>query len=270
MPKAPLDPASTELDQAREIAATSGNAFHAKVATYFRNQGWSVLISPYYVDNATGQAREIDLLCEQLFAFQMHREDDYGIYRVQLFVECKYLPSPAVFWFDQRDHKRTLEWLDQKTPFSRGRTNSHRAHRYISIGTHVAKLFRSADSRENYDPIYKGLAQSLGALIQRRGSPLLGQPPDEHDEPSVDVTVQYPVIVFGGPAGLYRADIDGDPSSVLPAPQIFQLEVDYAYTHGDGIAEDYFLIDVLRFGELDSLLGLLDREAKEAIRLLSD
>ena len=268
MRKADSEPVSAELQQAREIAGTDGNAFHAKVATYFRDRAWSVLISPYYVDNATGQAREIDLLCEQLFSFRLHREDGYGIYRIQLFVECKYLVAPVVFWFDERDQKRTLEWLDQKTPFSWGRTSSHRAHRYINSGTRVAKLFRGGS--DSHDPIYKGLAQSLGALIQRRGRPLLDRPTNERGDPAAEVAVQYPVIVCGGDANLYRADIGSDPSSVLPAaPQMFQLEVDYAYTRGDRISEDYFLIDVLRFGELDSLLGLLDREAREAIQLLS-
>jgi hypothetical protein len=66
------DRASAELQKARDLAATDGNAFHAKVATHFRQREWRVLISPYYVDNATGQAREVDLLCERLFPTAAH------------------------------------------------------------------------------------------------------------------------------------------------------------------------------------------------------
>jgi len=264
------DSSSAELEKARRIAATDGNAFHARVATYFRRRGWSVLISPYYVDNATSQAREIDLLCERVFPFEMHDEAGSGLYRIQLFVECKYVTPPIVFWFDERDHHRTREWLGEHSPFTRSRHTSLRKHRYISTGTHVAKLFRSPDS---HDTIYKGLAQCLGALIQRRGGPPLEGSPDSPDEPLTDVTVQYPLIVCSDTdtPGFYRIDIDDHPSSIVPVPDIFQLEVDYAYTGQQGkITEEYFLVDVVRFRKLDTLLDLLEGEAAEAGLLLGN
>lgn len=48
-----------------EIIAVSGNTFHCKVATAFRNAAWTVTISPYYVDSASDKTREFDLLCER-------------------------------------------------------------------------------------------------------------------------------------------------------------------------------------------------------------
>jgi hypothetical protein len=36
MSKTQMDPASAELEKARELATADGNTFHAKVATYFR------------------------------------------------------------------------------------------------------------------------------------------------------------------------------------------------------------------------------------------
>jgi len=271
----PDDPASAELQKVRELAAKDGNAFHAKVATYFRQKGWRVLISPYYVDNATGQAREVDLLCERVLPSQSHDEGGYHVYRVQLFIECKYLTGPVVFWFDARDRERTLEWLDTHTPFTRGNAISQGRHRYISTGSHVAKLIRTERgdrTSDNHDPFYKGLTQSLGALIQRRGSPPLEQLPDEYGDPLSEMTVQYPVIVCSGTdtPGFYRTDIEDHPSGVLPMLHMFQLEVDYAYTTRKGVAEEYFLIDVVRFGQLDLFLQLLDREAAEAQLVLGD
>lgn len=268
MPNPSLDPSSAELETARRIASTDGNTFHARVATYLRQHGWRVLISPYYVDNATGQAREIDLLCERVFPFEMHDEGGSGFYRIQLFVECKYVTNPIVFWFDERDHDRKREWLSQHTPFTRARKTSLHKHRYVNTGTHVAKLFRSPD---NHDLIYKGLAQCLGALIQRRGGPRLEESPD--GERLEDVTVQYPVIICSDTdtPGFYRVDIDSHSSTVGPAADIFQLEVDYAYTGKQGkITEEYFLVDVVRFRKLETLLDLLEGEAVEAGLLLGN
>ena len=53
-----------ELDIAKEIIAKSGNNFHSKVVERFRASGWSVSISPYYLDGSTNKAREIDLVAE--------------------------------------------------------------------------------------------------------------------------------------------------------------------------------------------------------------
>jgi hypothetical protein len=57
-----------------EIIIESGNRFHCEVATFFRDNGWTVLLSPYYVDNATDKVREIDLICEKAWQFR----DDYS------------------------------------------------------------------------------------------------------------------------------------------------------------------------------------------------
>jgi hypothetical protein len=266
MVNTPPDPASANLEKARAIAATDGNAFHAKVATYFRQKGWDVLISPYYVDNATGQAREIDLLCELPFTFPMQDDDGgYGIYRIQLFVECKYIDGPVVFWFDKRDHDRAVKWLDERTPFTRGQRLALRKHRYMSGGSHVAKLFSTDKKQQDrgHDPIYKALAQSLGALIQRRNGHALRDLAHE-DETAEEMTVQYPVIVCSDSATFYRTDIDEHPSAMTPEQHLFQLEVDYAYTNKDGIAEEYFLIDVLRFKGLDHFMQVIGAEAQEA------
>jgi hypothetical protein len=126
------DPASVEFEKVRELVGTDGNAFHAKVAMQFRQREWRVLISPYYVDNATGQAREVDLLCERIFPYRMHNDNGWGVYRIQLFVECKFIKGPVMFWFDARDRERTLAWLDMHTPFTRGQGTSQRKHRYIN------------------------------------------------------------------------------------------------------------------------------------------
>ena len=101
------------------VGGGSGNAFHCQVATYFRKRGWEVLLSPYYVHNATGKAREVDLLCEQLWEFKNDLQPRVSrLLRVQLFIECTYLPqeSCTVFWFDNGDSEGTRELILTSVP----------------------------------------------------------------------------------------------------------------------------------------------------------
>jgi hypothetical protein len=116
------------------------------------------------------------------------------------------------------------------------------------------------------------LAQSLGALIQRRGGPPLEQLPGSCGEPLSEITVQYPVIVCPDTdtPGFYHAEIENHPSTVGPAPARFQLEVDYAYTGKHRIMEEYFIIDVFRLSQLESFLESLQRKANETRLLLGN
>src|SRR5882724_3658411 len=110
---------SLELDPFNELVARSGNTFHCEVATYFRANGWSVLLSPYYVDNATGKVREVDLLCEKLWEFWNDANPKISrVFRMQLFVECKYIPenTATVFWFDEGDKKSVRELVIGSVP----------------------------------------------------------------------------------------------------------------------------------------------------------
>ena len=50
-----------------QLIKTSGNNFHAKVARWFRTNGWHIVISPYYMDQTQNKAREIDLIAEKLW-----------------------------------------------------------------------------------------------------------------------------------------------------------------------------------------------------------
>ena len=61
------DPASRLLSDAKRIVAESGNSFHARVSSWLTSNGWRVVISPYYMDQSQGKARELDLVAEKLF-----------------------------------------------------------------------------------------------------------------------------------------------------------------------------------------------------------
>jgi hypothetical protein len=242
-----------------EIIRESGNSFQCKVATRFRDAGWNVTFSPYYVDNATDKARELDLVCERIYQFQ---DPYFGSmeYRIQLYVECKYINQPVVFWFDDRNDKMTEGWVHRSTPFKRN--NVYRfEHHYLKTEKVVAKLFSSGKGEES-DPIYKAVAQCLGGLIHHRGQipppPTLGK-----------AFVRYPVIVHSGGPYFHRTGVSpGDgPATLLDSN--FMLEVNYAFREPGGDSKrEYFLIDVVSVNSLDGFFRSLEHEVENAWQLM--
>ena len=89
------------IDKVKAIISQSGNTFHSQVLKYLHDKGWTVLISPYYNDNATNKPREIDLIAEK--AFETNDRRYFGTVNVKLFIECKYIPQLTVFWFHNKD-----------------------------------------------------------------------------------------------------------------------------------------------------------------------
>ena len=57
-----------DLEGAKTLIAESGNSFQCRVATFFRDRKWAVLISPYYVDSSTDKTRELDLIAEAVYS----------------------------------------------------------------------------------------------------------------------------------------------------------------------------------------------------------
>ena len=254
-----------ELEQMRLLASAGGNAFYAKVVTRFRQAGWTVLVSPYHVDSAIGQTHEIDLICESAIPYRL-ASGGTGVLRLQLFVECRYITAPVVFWFDKRDRARSLNWLDQNTPFRKSAPKSLSKHHYLARGPYVAKLFKS---KETQDPIRTALVQSVGALIQRRRAQPLQSLDSRLGSIQTQHTVAYPVVVCSDDSRFYRTDLDGA-DAVVPAPDLFQLEVDYAYAADEKARDEYFLIDMVRFQAFDIFLKALDIEIEEATLLLAN
>lgn len=94
-------------DEVFNLIAGNGNNFHAKVARWFADHGWHVVVSPYYMDQTQGKAREIDLVVEKNWPIRDRFGRGLGYIITRLFVECKYIPSYSVFWFSERDYEAT-------------------------------------------------------------------------------------------------------------------------------------------------------------------
>lgn len=252
-----------------DLIAGSGNTFHAVVARWFIENGWHVVVSPYYLDQSQGKAREIDLIAEKLWRTtdSFGRPKDYVA--VRLFVECKFIATDAVFWFADKNREAAQALVCATHPF-RPNNSYTSEHHYLAHSTRVAKLFATAGSKtsEN-EPFYKALNQSLNALVSMRGRPLNIK--DQKKREVTPVTVlECPVVVCSSFERLYCVDFLRD-SSPVPIANNFQLEVQYAYVDaGSRPRDDYFLLDFVERSRLEEFCKAVDASANAAAQLASD
>lgn len=252
-----------------DLIAGSGNTFHAAIARWFTGNGWHVVVSPYYLDQSQGKAREIDLIAEKLWRTtdSFGRPKDYVA--VRLFIECKFIATDAVFWFADKDREAAQALVCATPPFCPN--NSYTSeHHYLSQSARVAKLFASVGSKasEN-EPFYKALNQSLNALVSMRGRALKIK--DQRKREVTPVTVlECPVVVCSSFERLYRVDFLKESSPVRIADN-FQLEVQYAYVDASGAPrDDYFLLDFVERNRLEEFCKAVDASASAAAQLASD
>lgn len=248
--------------QVQELIDGSGNTFHSKVARWFAEDGWSIAISPYYMDQTQQKARELDLVVEKVWQRKNRFQEWQGRVAVRLFVECKFLPGPSVFWFIDKD-KAVIEGSLDATGKFRARNAYTEKHHYFS-GDRVAKLFASSNSKgQEAEPFYKALNQSLNALISLRKQ--LPRAFSADRQPGgFQVTLDFPVIVCNSFAQLYCADFAGQREAEVIKDN-FQLEVQYAYIDSGGNSRDeLFLIDVVEYDKLAQFVASLAEDANLA------
>lgn len=252
-----------------ELIRSSGNNFHAKVARWFSDNGWHVVISPYYMDQAQSKAREIDLVAEKLWPItDMFGRATKDI-AVRLFIECKFVASDAVFWFADKDKESALGLVCAIGPFRRDNTYTEK-HHYLSQSSRVAKLFATSNARavEN-EPFYKALNQSLNAMTSMRGQPLTI--PSVRNSWQYPIAVlEYPVVVCNSFDRIFSVDFFAD-SEPEPIQDNFQLEVSYAYIdRNETHHNDYFLLDFVSFDKLTEFGEAIDIDGKAAASLAND
>ena len=243
--------------QVQEIIDGSGNSFHAKVARWFKEKGWRVTVSPYYMDQAQQKARELDLIVEKLYPIQWFGGFE-GEVSVRLFVECKFLPGYSVLWMTGKDKSAVEKSLCLSGKFRKDNAETGK-HHYFQ-GERVAKLFASTKNggHEN-DPFYKALNQSLSALVSMREQRprLLAESKLGGFKHHLD----FPVIVCNSFSQLYTVDFDGV-SVPSPISDNFHLEVQYAFIDRYGKMQDeFFLIDVVPFDGLEKLVEEVEVDA---------
>lgn len=249
-----------------DLILSSGNNFHAKVARWLSEEGWRVVVSPYYMDQTQNKAREIDLVAEKTWPVR----DPFGTavsdVAVRLFIECKFIASDAVFWFADKDQESALELVCASGPFRANNSYTDR-HHYLSKSHRVAKLFSTSNNNKNSEnePFYKALNQALNAMVSMRGQSVM--------TPSLKKTqycaiLDFPVVVCSSFDRVYSVDFYSD-SPPEPIQDNFQLEVRYAYIdRNENRRDDFFLLDFVAFDKLEEFAKAIDIDAKTAAGLL--
>lgn len=211
-----------------DLISGSGNNFHAKVARWFQDNGWHITVSPYYMDQTQGKAREIDLIAERSWQVK----DMFGNYKsdivVRLFVECKFVPSYAVFWLADKNLSEASRMVCANGIFREDNFYTKK-HHYLACSPRVAKLFTSsAQKGAELEPFYKALNQSLNAMVSMRGKPTL-IPEIQKRDWSTKTILEYPIVVFSSFERFWSVDFysESEPAQIKDN---FQLEVRYAYS----------------------------------------
>ncbi len=260
-----------QSDIVKDMVNRSGNNFHYKVVNFLRDRGWSVLVSPYYTDNLTDKPREIDIIAEKAFDVKGWSAGWMGTLNVKLFIECKYINSNNVFWFDTLDKPNTIERIMTDTPLEDPKKNITIAgHRYMAVEK-VAKLFASeGKGQENNEVFYKAINQNLNALVyyKNKGNASI-VPPQDGKRTNILCCLNYPLIVCNSFQNLFGIDVlaGDEPFNI---PNNFHLEVNYAYLNNVGgnqsAVSEYFLVDVIDFRKFDDFITLLKEKDIEIIQ----
>ncbi len=250
-----------------EIMEKSGNGFHSRVVKLLRGEKWTAVVSPYYSDNFTDKPRELDIIAEKKFDVTAFVSNWLGTLNVRLFVECKYITAPTVFWFDKKDKARATDRIMTDTGMAHPNDNINIQGLHYFEDVPVAKLFSSEKSRsEENELISKAINQNLNALIYYRNkSDLI--PPEANRRERVLQYVPYPIIVVNSFEHFYRTDMADDTGKTERITEPFQLEVNYAHIDKDrNTRNEYFLIDVVSIDMLAAFLAKLEETDVTAVR----
>jgi hypothetical protein len=244
-------------DPIKDIIENSGNNHHYQVVEFLREKGWTVLVSPYYNDKFTDKPREVDIIAEKPFDIK-EWGTWFGTLNVKLFIECKYITKPTVFWFDKKDMGRAIERMTKDTSISVNNTNIQKLHYYTE--KNVAKLFSSSPEKNlDNELFFKAISQSINALMDYRGGDSIIQKSDPHRKINIIHTISYPVILCNSFSNLYRVDTSL-PNGYISISDNFQMEVNYAYRSNitNSSVYEYFILDMVSFDKLDDFLKNLE------------
>jgi hypothetical protein len=245
----------------QDVLNQSGHSFHSRVVKRLRDLGWSVTVSPYYSDNFTDRPREIDLIAEMAFPVRHTVLGIDGDIVVRLFIECKYIPSTTVFWFDAKDMDQAIRRVSTdigvKSPHLR---NFSKRHHHLASDP-VAKLFSTGQGRgDDNEAMAKAINQILHALIYYRHRNVV----DREHMGEVLASPYFPVIVVNSFEHLHGTKMS-DSSATIPVLEPFQLEVNYAYKDEAHARNEYFLIDVVSLEKLQAFLESIRKDDVEAV-----
>lgn len=264
-----------ELKLAQQMAEQSGNSFQCDVANHFKQNGWTVLLSPYYVDPMTDKTRELDMIVERYLDVPVTRNESqrYAL-RIRLFIECKYIleGNGYVFWLDVKSTKE-ISGLLKRTGhgvFEPGDPCTLQ-HHYLYAGP-TAKLMAGGSTEAKGEKGYKvdntmseGLNQCLHGFVRNRGRAALTDPPRD----KTVVTLDFPAIICSTFTDrIFETQCVNPPKVNAITDSDFPLEVWYAYPHEQSVKREFFIVDIVDFTQIHNFLRAIDFDAELAKRIL--
>lgn len=248
-----------KMQELKKLIAESGNGFQYRVVKRLRELGWKVLVSPYYSDQNTDKPREIDIIAEKNYEVKSIMGAWLGSVTVRLFLECKYITNSTVFWFDRKDGLRARERVIVDGGYqSPGHNHEIGSHHY-SLGESVAKLSTTRGVREDGDPIYKAVSQSINAMVYYRHRSNIFPLQAGTDIGELHC-ISYPIIIVNSFDEFFGTGNDNGVSDFFSLTEPFQLEVNYAYLDQSKHSQnEYFILDVVSIDQLEDFIAGLEK-----------
>lgn len=168
---------------------------------------------------------------------------------VRLFIECKYIDEDAIFWFDRVDGEKIKKFRERH--FGNKQVNITKTHYGENLD--VVKLFHDSSG------FFPAIIQPLHAMIYYRNKNIAmisnGIP--------IASVLNYPVIICSSFDKFHRTDFCQ--STAREVKNNFLTEVNYAYNDqvSHTAREEYFLVDVVNFKDLESFTKTILAEARE-------
>jgi hypothetical protein len=228
----------------------SGHLFHQKVSDLLKSLKWSVVDSQFYNDPDTSKAREIDIIAEKEFSVGDVWYDEADIRKqkmvVRLILECKYITSPVVFWFKDKDKNKAMALVKNNSILNNKpdyyiTAEKNRKFHYLETENATSQW-----AQENKDVFQDAMHKTLKALIF------------DNEFSKSHYEIKYPVIVVNNFEKIKKKENESDNySDVIDN---FHIESNYSYkdSKGKNVVE-YFLIDVVSFELLESFIDKLEK-----------
>jgi hypothetical protein len=249
--------------------------FHYKVYNYFKDKGWKVQLSPYYIDNYTQKPREVDIIAEKFYKIEQpiltranlkeslsDPQKYLGTFNVRLYIECKLkdLEEYVLFFEKPGNNKFTVLLPGMNIFFYEEEVHNLKIHYFED---EVLKLFAIQSNKNDY--LFDAINQSLHSMIYfntlfKKEGPIISLfSPEERNHLNILAIASFPIIIL--------EDIKAKDINDKPIENNFVAEVNYAYY--DEINRNFknkiFYVDVVSFAKIDKFLENLDDSVKEII-----
>lgn len=239
-----------------DIIKKSGNDLHWRIGEILNKHSWEVVISPYYTDNVTNKAREIDIIATKKFHIP-HRLTDEDCFALRLFIECKYINVNTVVWTQPKNIPLTKCLLKENINFLTSNVEDSEASKYHYLSNKdVIKTWKSAEG----DLLFEAVNGCLNSLIFNKFYRCNSE---------YFPVFSLPIIVINSFSNIHRRIFNDLNKNHEEISDTYQIEVNYSFLdkQKNPVSKD-FLIDVVEEKYLENFLTFLETE--EATHLMTE